>query len=263
MAEHTMTDDSSAMNRFLSVQAEIKNAEAALANLRLELDRIREQSPIVNQMSTKNALLNMALSDKKAFQDSWKAIVERGLYQNISSILSDCLLVINPDSVGQSVYDAAMERTGVGSGTGSDGGSEPDVRFVLPLIRYMKSKGLFGTIWGVKGCSLLGLNDFSDTAGGCDEILWNAMVEFLKVPNWKPWDFAEEAAMVAAKTAAMAEKAAAKTAAKTAAMAEKAAIKAELAAAKAAEKAAKKAEKAAIKAELAAAKKAAHNANAV
>jgi hypothetical protein len=262
------------MNRFLSVQAEIKNAEAeiknaeaALANLRLELDRIREQSPIVKQMCTKNALLDMALSDSIHYKNAWKVIVERGLYQNISTILSNCLLVIKPDSVGQSVYDAAIERTGVGCGDRS----EPDVRFVLPFIKYMKSKGLFNPIYnGVKDYFCLKINDFkiNDFSVRVNhKLLWKAMIEFLIVPKWKPWDFAEEAAMVAAKTAAMAEKAAikaelaaAKAAEKAARKAEKAAIKADLAAAKAAEKAARKAEKAA---ELAAAKKAAHNANAV
>jgi hypothetical protein len=230
-----MSDQSnpdSAMSRFLSVQVEIANAEELVANLRLELNRIRKQSPIVNEMSTKNALLNMSLSDTKAFQDAWKDIIEGGLYQNVINILSDCQL--DPDCVGKS-------------------DSEPDVRFVLSFIRYMKSTGWFGNV-----NDSYGLEDFADTAGGCDETLGDALIEFLKVPNRKPWDFAEEAAKAAAKKAAMTAKDVKKAAEKVMKAAEKATKKAMKAVEKAEVVAAKKAEKVAIKAELAAAKKASH-----
>jgi hypothetical protein len=49
--------------------------------------------------------------------------------------------------------------------------------FKLRVIHYLHSQGSFHTEGG-------GYDDFEDTAGGCDEITWDAACYLLENPDW-------------------------------------------------------------------------------
>jgi hypothetical protein len=123
-------------------------------------------------MTTIRAIVSkMAADDSKKDKAAWNKLIRRGLIENVQSILFECYPMLRNKSSNPDGYKAAREFGGRDSAKWQ--------QFSLRVIHYLKVKGSFGI--GTEYES-----DFEDTAGGCDEITWDAACYLLEHPEWTP-----------------------------------------------------------------------------
>lgn len=104
----------------------------------------------------------IALEKRKKYKSSWKRAVEGGLLQNVENILDDCYdNYTSRLETGFTFSKKAKELLG-------KHGSMKWQLFVLDVIAKVKNDGAF------EQENTIEFNDFEDTAGGCDEIVYNA-----------------------------------------------------------------------------------------
>lgn len=102
-------------------------------------------------------VLKLADDATPKFQEEWKKVVENGLVENVTRILDNCY-----DGFYDS-YDDEFKKV-----TGESESPEWD-EFVLAVMTQLYKNGSFNDVYNGKPC----INDFDDTAGGCDEVVWN------------------------------------------------------------------------------------------
>ena len=96
-----------------------------------------------------------------------------GVVENVFGILEDCYWPLRTKSSNPEGWKAARELGGRQTLKWQS--------FKLRVIQYLQNEGSFGSP-DEEG----GFNDFEDTAGGCDEIAWDAACHLLKHPDWTP-----------------------------------------------------------------------------
>jgi hypothetical protein len=136
------------------------------------LAKIRELTPPEEVVDVEGAVLKMAAHDTKGYKTEWKKIIERGMVDNVERILEECHEYFCSDFECDSVINQSLLTLGPSSGAKWK-------KFCVRVIQYLKVNGSFGT-------PEEGLDDFEDTAGGCDEITQDAAIYLLEHPEWTP-----------------------------------------------------------------------------
>jgi len=95
----------------------------------------------------------IALETRSAYKSSWNRAVKNGLVENVQQILEECY-----DSYLESVANAKQRMGKLGSLKWQ--------LFTLDVIAHLKKDGSFDREKE--------FDCFDDTAGGCDEITWDA-----------------------------------------------------------------------------------------
>lgn len=129
----------------------------------------------ISQYELKKQVVALALNDTPAYRKAWKKVLDDGLLENVQSILDDCYdHYCNPK-----VSD--MEDDLVASAKARFGKihSRQWQEFTLLVIKYLKKNGSFG-----EETDTYGFDSFEDTAGGCDEITWDAGIYLIENPEW-------------------------------------------------------------------------------
>ena len=112
----------------------------------------------------KHLVIQMGANDAKKAKAGWNKLIARGLIQNVQGILEDCYDSLRLKDSNPEGWKAARELGARGSVKWQ--------KFTLRVIQHLKAEGSFGVGTEYE-------NDFEDTAGGCDEITWNAACHLL------------------------------------------------------------------------------------
>ncbi|MEI8189952.1 MAG: nucleoside hydrolase [candidate division NC10 bacterium] len=116
----------------------------------------------------------IAIENRTAFKLHWKMAIERGLVENVQSILEECADYFC-DAGDHGADFVAVAKTRLGKAN-----TLQRQEFTLLLIKYLHRSGSFH-------CEETKLfDDSDDTAGGCDEITQDAAMYLIKNPDWKP-----------------------------------------------------------------------------
>jgi hypothetical protein len=124
-----------------------------------ELENPVETRPLSDAEMKKRAI---AIENRTAMKAEWKRAVDAGLLDNVQSLVDQCH---GPWRSKENGLVAAVKKLG-------KVGSKPWQLFTLEIIKNLHDKGSF---WRGDHLDL-----FDDTAGGCDEIVWDAGSEILK-----------------------------------------------------------------------------------
>jgi len=112
-------------------------------------------------------VLKLAKNRSAAFKKGWKKIIDEGMVENVCGILHECYdSFLEPNNVDESCL--AKEQLG----------SEDSLKFQqfkFKVIERLFNEGSFGSDKDEEG-----FRDFEDTAGGCDEIAWDAGLAVLQ-----------------------------------------------------------------------------------
>lgn len=127
----------------------IRSLETQLAHARAQLETH------TNKLNAQ--VIKMADKDTDAYKKGWKEVIDQGLVRNVAGILEECY-----SNLCEEVPTAREQMGEVGSET-----------FLLKVIQKLKDEGSFGNVTD-------GFDDFEDTAGGCDEITWDAALDLLR-----------------------------------------------------------------------------------
>ena len=159
--------------------AKMASTEETLSELQKMVDYHREQMELA-QAAIKRYEFNfvervLALADglSPATKKEWKrVVVKEDLVENVLYILEDCHGNLQDPKCVEDVAEIAKERMG-------ELRSLKWKEFAFCVIQYLWKNGSFGNLED-------GFDNFEDTAGGCDEITWNAALYLLENPDWKP-----------------------------------------------------------------------------
>jgi hypothetical protein len=109
----------------------------------------------------------LTFETRTAYKASWKKVVMRGhsgLVENVFGILEECYRSLRTKSSNPDGWKAARALGGRDTKKWQD--------FKLRVIKYLHDKGSFHSENGT-------FDDYEDTAGGCDEITWDAALAVL------------------------------------------------------------------------------------
>ena len=135
-----------------------------------------EEEKLLTQNQLRQEVIKIAANENKAYKSAWRKLVMQkysGVVENVFGILEDCYWPLRTKSSNPEGWKAARELGGRQTLKWQS--------FKLRVIQYLQNEGSFGSP-DEEG----GFNDFEDTAGGCDEIAWDAACHLLKHPDWTP-----------------------------------------------------------------------------
>ena len=160
------------LNDLQALQAHVASLMSGLAPSEPVAIKAAEEKLLTpNQL--RQEVIKMAASKSKAFKAGWrKLVLNRGMVENVFGILSECYTNIRTKGSNPEGWKAAREL-----------GARDTLKwqnFKLRVIHYLYEKGSFGSPEEEEG-----FRDFEDTAGGCDEIAWDAACYLLKNPEWQ------------------------------------------------------------------------------
>ena len=131
--------------------------------------KIVELTPAEEKLLSRSAVhalvAKMGADDSKKDKAEWNILIKRGMIENVQGILWECYPSLRLKDSNPEGWKAAREL-------GARDGAKWQ-QFGLRVIERLKKQGCFGI------GSADGLDDFEDTAGGCDEITWNVACELL------------------------------------------------------------------------------------
>jgi hypothetical protein len=140
-----------------------KIAEAKAALKVIEKKKMTKALDLAEEKSAK--VLDLAEEKSAKFKKGWKKAVDSGLVKNVEYILEECLpSLLDPDSAGDIVPFNAKKLGKVGS-------AEWDA-FVFKVIERIFKMEEFDD--GHEN-----INNYEDTANGCDEVVWDVAVDLL------------------------------------------------------------------------------------
>ena len=114
----------------------------------------------------------IAIENRRAFKLHWKMAIERGLVDNVQSILNECAeYLCDVEDHGADFVAVAKTRLGKAN-------SLQRQEFTLLLIKYLHRRGSFHNE------DTRDFDDFEDTAGGCDETTQDAALYLIENPDW-------------------------------------------------------------------------------
>jgi len=146
--------------------AGLAEAHAKIAELSPAPAAAEEQ--LLNLSAVHALVAKMASDDSKKDKADWNKLIKRGVIENVQGILMDCYSSLRAKDSNPDGWKAAREL-----------GGRDTVKwqqFGLRVIQKLYEQRAFG----VGSSENDGLDDFEDTAGGCDEITWDAAVELLE-----------------------------------------------------------------------------------
>jgi hypothetical protein len=145
----------------------LSKAEAALR----DLEEPPETRPMTKAVMMARAI---AIENRTAFKLHWKMAIERGLVENVQSILDECADYFC-DAGDHGADFVAVAKTRLGKAD-----SLQRQEFTLLLIKYLHRSSSFH-------CEeTRDFDDFEDTAGGCDEVTQDAAMYLIENPDWTP-----------------------------------------------------------------------------
>ena len=125
--------------------------------------------PLMTDAALREAVIKM--ETRTAYKFGWKRFVNKGgLIPNVFGILEDCYSSLRSKDSNEEGFMAARALGGRDTLKWQE--------FKLRVIHYLTVHGSFYTNGGY--------DDFEDTAGGCDEITWDAACYLLANPAWSP-----------------------------------------------------------------------------
>jgi len=127
-----------------------------------ELENPVETRPLSDAEMNKRAI---AIENRTAMKAGWKRAVDAGMFHNVQSLVDQCHGPWREKGRTNETIVAAVKKLG-------KVGSLPWQLFTLEIMKNLHGKGSF---WRDDHLDL-----FDDTAGGCDEIVWDAGSEILK-----------------------------------------------------------------------------------
>ena len=127
---------------------------------------VEEKLLTPNQL--RQEVIKMAATKGKAFKAGWRKLVtNRGMVENVFGILEECYPNLRTKSSNPEGWKAARDLGGRQTLKWQS--------FKLRVIEHLYEKGSFGSPDEEEG-----FQDFEDTAGGCDEITWDAACHLLE-----------------------------------------------------------------------------------
>ena len=159
------------LNDLQAVQAHVASLISGLASA--EPAAAEEKLLTPNQL--RQEVIKMAASNNKAFKAGWRKLIMKqysGMVENVFGILEDCYSSLRTKDRNPEGWNAARELGGRDTLKWQS--------FKLRVISYLYEEGSFGS-----PDDEYGFQDFEDTAGGCDEVAWNAACYLLENPGWK------------------------------------------------------------------------------
>ena len=114
----------------------------------------------------------IAIENRTAYKIHWKMAIERGLVDNVQSILDECAEYLC-DVEDHGADFAALAKARLGKAN-----SLQRQEFTLLLIKYLHHRGSFHNE------DTRDFDDFEDTAGGCDETTQDAALYLIENPEW-------------------------------------------------------------------------------
>ena len=133
--------------------------------------KVEELSPPVEKLLTDSEIKKrvIAMETRTAYKTSWKKAVADGLMNNVFGILEECYQPFRAKDNNDESFMAARAL-----------GRRDTLKwqeFKLRVLDYLHATGSFIDEMG-------GFDTFEDTAGGCDEITWDAGLYILQHPDW-------------------------------------------------------------------------------
>jgi hypothetical protein len=147
----------------------------ALEKQLFELENPVETRPLSDAEMKKRVI---ALETRNAYKSSWKKAVEDGLLSNVHFIMCEdtyySYLEVDVDNDATEEEKRAAKETSKKRKAylGPFGGLKWQL-FLLQIIKNLHEEGSFVDESG-------GFDTFEDTAGGCDEVLWQEGCEILE-----------------------------------------------------------------------------------
>jgi hypothetical protein len=159
---------------FSELQSQYDNIKKMVEYHRAELDKATAAIKVYEFEFVERVV---ALADglSPASKREWKrVVVKEDLVENVLSILADCYTSLqDPKCVDdEDLAEIAKERMG-------ELRSLKWKEFGFCVIQYLWEKGSFGNMEE-------GFDNFEDTAGGTEEITWDAALYLIENPDWKP-----------------------------------------------------------------------------
>ena len=148
--------------------AKFHEAQLAIAKSKmqeLEAAAAPPVDPLLTHSEMKKRVL--AIETRKAYKPRWKKAVADGLLENVQGILYECYKTyLDRSEMGVEFIEAAKKKMGKKD-------SLQWQLFILEVIQHLWKKGSFLNEDGT-------FDTYEDTAGGCDEITWDAGIELIE-----------------------------------------------------------------------------------
>jgi hypothetical protein len=159
-----MTDD---LKKEWKAIVDFYTERLAVAQVKLRDFDLEEGKLTKTQLREK--VLKLAKNRSAAFKKGWKKIIDDGMVENVCGILHECYeSFLDPSNVDELCLATVREQLG----------SEDSLKFQefkFKVIERLFNEGSFGSDKHEEG-----FHDFEDTAGGCDEIAWDAGLAVLQ-----------------------------------------------------------------------------------
>ena len=157
-----MTDD---LKKEWKAIVDFYTERLAIAKVKL---RDLEEGKLTKSQFREN-VLHLAKNRSAAFKKGWKKIIDDGMVENVCGILHECYeSFLEPNNVDESCLARVREQLGLQD-------SLKFQQFKFKVIERLFNEGSFGSDKHEGG-----FHDFEDTAGGCDEIAWDAGLAVLQ-----------------------------------------------------------------------------------
>ena len=131
---------------------------------------IKGLTPPKENLLTKNQVREevIKMETRTAWKSTWKRAVNDGLVENVFSILEDSYSSLRLKGNNETSWKEALALGGRDTLKWQ--------KFKMRVIHYLHGQGNFNNNGEI--------DTFEDTAGGCDEITWNAAIYLLENPDW-------------------------------------------------------------------------------
>ena len=154
----------------LANQMSLADLEALQAHVASLITGLTEKK-LMTQTQIRQEVIGLASEKSKAFKAGWrKLVMQEDMVENVFGILEECYTSLRTKSSNEGGWKAARELGGRDTAKWQE--------FKLRVIRHLFEKGSFGSPEEEGG-----FHDFEDTAGGCDEIAWDAACDLLAEPK--------------------------------------------------------------------------------
>ena len=155
----------------LANQMSLIDLEALQAHVTSLIKGLSPPPPeLLTDAALRKQVIEMASSENKAFKAGWRKLVtKQRLVENVFGILEESYQPLRTKGNNPEGFKAARALGGRDTLEWQ--------QFKLRVIQYLYSEGSFGN-------EKDGFSSYEDTAGGCDEVTWDAACYLLENPDW-------------------------------------------------------------------------------
>jgi len=150
---------------------DLEAVQAHVASLMSGLAVVVQEEKLLTPNQLREEVIKMAVTKDKKFKAGWKKLVTNdSLVENVFGILEEAYTALRTKDNNPEGWKAVRELGGRDTLKWQT--------FKLRVISYLYKEGSFGG-----PDEETGFHDFEDTAGGCDEIAWDAACFLLAHPE--------------------------------------------------------------------------------